>query len=185
VWFNKDIGYWGSGSGGGHFHGGSSYNMAAAFLIAPPGSSDVGQTNAVVYPLNWWATGAPSDTSLSSIELQLFYYYGNNSSGQHTNLRTGFFANQLGSSPNGWHHLAVVNDLGGNTLAFYVDGNRVYSGPALDVSTFGSGADQGIIKWTFTGNSTLLNNAWGSMDELYIYQRALSAAEVQQLYTSP
>src|SRR5207247_1598250 len=118
---------------------------------------------------NWWSFAPPSDSTLGVIELVLYY---RNAAGTGVFVHTRFFASQLVATGDGWHHLAAVNDLGGNTLTFYVDGNQVYSTTALDVSSFGSGADRGVIKWTFVGNNTLLNNAWGSMDELYIFQRA-------------
>lgn len=176
TWFNKDIGYWGSGSGGGDFAGTGPYDLSAAYLLTNPGWPGVDYFGAVVYPLNWWCFN--QDVSLSSVELVLYYQDG---AGAPDFIHTGFFGNELVATPDGWHHVAVVNDLTANVITFYVDGTQVYSTTAVDVSWSGSGADQGVIKWGIVGSSVQLNNAWGSMDELYIFDRALTSTEVSTL----
>jgi hypothetical protein len=78
-----------------------------------------------------------------------------------------------------WHHVAVIIRAG-QDVSFYVDGglSSIYY-----LTTFGGavgspliiGGPPGIPAWPFTG----------SMDEVGIYGRALSTAEIAQLYGGP
>ena len=78
-----------------------------------------------------------------------------------------------------WHLVALVLPYSGNTTAdieFYIDGlPEAHSSQVYAVNT-GCDMDVKIGKALNTG-------AWrGWMDDVRIYDRALSAAEVQQLY---
>ena len=77
-----------------------------------------------------------------------------------------------------WHHIVAVGD--GETVTIYLDGKYAVSGGAAITGTYGSssypvnigggGVFDDVDNW-FTGD----------IDEIYIYQRALSAAEVAGL----
>ena len=79
--------------------------------------------------------------------------------------------------PNTWYHLACTYD--GTDLKFYIDGNLT------DTTTHVGGViPNGGRDITIGGN-----DAWGEyfdgvIDEVHIYNRALSEAEIQALMTS-
>jgi predicted transglutaminase-like cysteine proteinase len=78
-----------------------------------------------------------------------------------------------------WHHLAVVIRLG-NSVTFFVDGalsssQAINSIPAPSASHF----QMGLNPWIPYGNYF-----FGLMDEVRIYDRALSASDVVSLYNS-
>jgi hypothetical protein len=74
-----------------------------------------------------------------------------------------------------WHHLVVAKS--GNTVVFYVDG-VAYPAPAYDSKfVFSTGAAIGAA-----GDNSG-DNFLGRIDEVGIYNRALSSSEVQSIYT--
>ena len=80
-----------------------------------------------------------------------------------------------------WHH--VVQTWDGATNTFYYDGVFAGSAPYSANSTltekFGFGCDGGVLGYI------PYDESWdGKMDEAFVYSRALSAAEVQRLYTN-
>jgi hypothetical protein len=91
----------------------------------------------------------------------------------------GFPSQYVISDPidNDWHHLAATRD--GISLKFYIDGNLIGTSPT----------PAGAIPQVLTDMFQLgygWNTDWkywnGSMDDLRIYRRVLSASEVQTLY---
>ncbi len=77
-----------------------------------------------------------------------------------------------------WHHVAVVVNIGQN-VQFYVDGNLSSTAP---IKTAGNGDSWsnlvvGVNPWTDAGNYFT-----GDIDEVRVYNRALSAAEVATVY---
>jgi len=84
----------------------------------------------------------------------------------------------IGNFTNGqWHHIALTRS--GVNMTLYVNGATVGStvyAPAIDLAGF----DVNNI-----GASQFLANFWeGSVDEVSIYNRALSASEIQSIYNS-
>ncbi len=77
-----------------------------------------------------------------------------------------------------WHHLVGVHDAKAATLAFYLDGCRV--GNAGNVRVVGPGPDPLVIGAEYY--SGLKNFFAGQIDDVRIYDRALSAAEVIELH---
>jgi hypothetical protein len=81
----------------------------------------------------------------------------------------------------GWHHLAYTFDDTANTQVVYVDGVAA-----------ASSAHTASINWAGLGSNTILGDntgntdyqLYGSMDEVRIHSRALSASEIQALYNS-
>jgi Concanavalin A-like lectin/glucanases superfamily/Glycosyl hydrolases family 2, sugar binding domain/Glycosyl hydrolases family 2 len=79
-----------------------------------------------------------------------------------------------------WYHLAGVRDLTTGSLTLYVDGQK--AGTANACLGEGSSGHTVIGRAKFNGNPV---DYWrGAVDQVRVYDRALSAAEVAQLYTS-
>lgn len=72
---------------------------------------------------------------------------------------------------NAWHHVAMVNNAGSAT--FYFDGAP--DGTATSISGFSA---------TEIGNDPVTEAVWGTMDDVRIYNRALSASDVLTLYNT-
>lgn len=84
---------------------------------------------------------------------------------------------------NNWHHLVVVIDQSGNTRKHYVDGNLIYTG------TLPSGAWNGAATQKITSgrlfapqDGLYYNNFVGSIDQVRIFNTAITAANVTSLY---
>jgi PKD repeat protein len=71
-----------------------------------------------------------------------------------------------------WHHLVAVKD--GAAAALYVDGVAVHSSPT------GAGSTPPVSPWHVMRNGTNAAFSEGEADEVAIYERALTAAEVRQ-----
>jgi hypothetical protein len=101
------------------------------------------------------------------------------SSGNHlyTNIGGEAFHSQSGTiTPNTWYHVAFVWD--GNTITHYVNGINV--GSALVTSLY-TGGDRVYIGIRRGGGTDELGFN-GTIDEVAIYNRALSEAEIRQRY---
>jgi hypothetical protein len=88
-------------------------------------------------------------------------------------------------SSGAWHHLAIVYDrsqTGGNAVALYVDGSLQRPNRNLDsaTNTNAFGADL-IYFFSHEGTSQF---ASGKVDELQIFDEALSATQIQKIYRS-
>ncbi len=79
-------------------------------------------------------------------------------------------------SDTNWHHLAMTKS--GTTVVFYVDGVPYSTPPYYSVFTFNTSVAIGATGEGF-GNSF-----FGSIDELAVYNRALSTAEIQAIYNA-
>jgi hypothetical protein len=82
-----------------------------------------------------------------------------------------------------WMHLAVVCDRAGGRVAHYVDGQCVFSGP-LKMPTPLRIQNAELGSWTpgFRQDRRPVRNLAGSMDEFFLFARALGDSEVQKLY---
>ncbi len=80
--------------------------------------------------------------------------------------------------PSEWHHLAVV--LSGTTGALYVDGGSPTVNSAMTLSP----AALGAIDYALIGRSQFGVDPYfdGSIDDLRVYDRALSASEIEALH---
>lgn len=76
-----------------------------------------------------------------------------------------------------WHHVVGVRDKSSGELKIYLDGT-------LDGTTSDSSGSLGSTDFATIGMSTNLNDHQfdGKIDEVKVYSRALSAAEVEKLY---
>jgi hypothetical protein len=87
-----------------------------------------------------------------------------------TSFNTGL---STGSVRNGWHHLLATKE--GSVTAFYVDGQLVHSGAGAASATSRS-------VWHVMRNGATAQYSEGRADEVALYDRALSASEVQRRY---
>jgi len=78
-----------------------------------------------------------------------------------------------------WHHVAVTKS--GTVVSFYVDG-VAYPAPSSYVSTFQFNTPAAIGVRGDLINANNNDSFAGAIDELAIYNRALSAAEIQSIY---
>jgi hypothetical protein len=76
-----------------------------------------------------------------------------------------------------WHHVAVTKS--GTSVVFYVDG-LAYPAPSPYTSVFNFDTDIAIG----ARGDTLANSFLGSIDELSVYNRALSQSEIQAIYNA-
>ncbi|HZQ47624.1 MAG TPA: LamG-like jellyroll fold domain-containing protein, partial [Verrucomicrobiae bacterium] len=85
---------------------------------------------------------------------------------------------QSGITDTNWHHVAVTKT--GTTVVFYVDGvafpAQTYSG------AFSYASD--ILRIGVLGGKSLTAPFYGAIDELAVYNRALSATEMQGIFTA-
>ncbi|MEM7111243.1 MAG: LamG-like jellyroll fold domain-containing protein [Chloroflexota bacterium] len=77
-----------------------------------------------------------------------------------------------------WQHVAIVLD-GGNNVHFYVDGVLTNSLPATAIST---STAESLIIGALLNNGTASEQFHGQIDELAVYKRALSGAELFSIY---
>jgi len=82
-------------------------------------------------------------------------------------VSSGYNVNNL----RGWHHITAVGS--GSTTTFYIDGVSV-----------GSSAVKSTSNIDYIGNYQYGGQNWGTIDDLRVYNRALSAAEITTLYKS-
>ncbi len=93
------------------------------------------------------------------------------------NVRGGETRAHTAIKDTNWHHLAVTKS--GTTVVFYVDGVAYPAADANYDAEFGFTTEAAIGA---SGKNAVLN-FWGLIDEVGIYNRALSASEIQAIYT--
>lgn len=93
------------------------------------------------------------------------------------------FSSDISMNDLKWHHIAILRD--GNVARLFVDGKKIgddfnVSDKILDISSDGLilGQDQDCRGGCFEPNQ----NWNGEIDELLVYSRALTAAEIEELY---
>ena len=105
--------------------------------------------------------------SCTSIAGRVGFWVGDNSS--------RYLCSPSGINNNSWHHIAGAYN--GTTAVVYIDGVAVASGARTN------GLNQTSQALQF-GQSNLSGDFLGTIDEVRIYNRALSAKEIQQLYNA-
>lgn len=88
---------------------------------------------------------------------------------------TEIWANYPSLANNNWHHIAITYDK--SSLILYIDGiNKAETSYSSDIQTNG---DVDLGRHSLGGGE----NFNGRLDELAVYNRALSSSEIQNLYT--
>ena len=82
---------------------------------------------------------------------------------------------------NGWHHVAGTFNQG--EAAIYIDG-QLDNSTTMSVSSIMNDVQPLIIGgcWSYCGTDHFINTLNGTMDDVRIYDKALSVKEIQQLY---
>jgi len=99
----------------------------------------------------------------------------------HTTAAEQRLESPAGLAANGWHHLAIVLPTGATyTGALYMDGVVVATNPAMTLHL----SDVGTTTLNWLGRSPFTADPFfnGSLDDLRIYERALSASEISALF---
>lgn len=91
--------------------------------------------------------------------------------------RYSFYTASQAIRDSDWHHIVVV-DQGNGTVEFYMDGDFL---EAMTKQSYNSDTKE---KAAIGGLANTLNGQWfnGSIDELFIFKRALTKTEVKRLY---
>ena len=101
------------------------------------------------------------------------YGHANTSAGASTLNSTGYQMTQAAFNGTGWHHMMCVFD--GTQMTYYINGAQV----GVPVNT------TGMFKLQNVGSFTDMSYAaFDEMDELAIWQRAVTASEVLQIYNA-
>lgn len=108
---------------------------------------------------------------------KLYFYIKNTGATSYAVYSTDAFdAGDLGT----WFHVAVVCTASGSALKLYVDGSDVSASAGTFTGTFYQ-HDSGLAFGNEYNGGT--NATEGSLDEVFIYNAALSAADIQELMT--
>ncbi len=78
-----------------------------------------------------------------------------------------------------WHYIFAVRDLSSSSLSLYVDGVRVAINPSCTGTT--SATNQ---SWDIGRGNRAIEYLTGSVDDVRVYNRALTADEISKLYNS-
>ncbi|MCL4405315.1 MAG: DUF2341 domain-containing protein [Patescibacteria group bacterium] len=167
----------------GKFGQGASFNGSNSLISLPNGTGASGTTWTGSYWINFTTTVSPNiavvfaekssntgaffsninRTAIGAIECAIY----NNSSNYYV------ISASSGYNDGKWHNVVCVEN--GATLYLYIDGILSNSGPSSGFSVVYNYGYLGA-----NGGGTSLN---GSLDEVRVYNRALSPAEVQDLYS--
>lgn len=185
----------------GHAGNAASFDGASAYLTfqAPPGS-DTGLpvSKKGSWTISLWVNGAPQaggnyycveSSSLNNNPLTAFIARAN------TNTTAVYFRDVNGNNPvnlpavtnisldNAWHHVAMTYDAVSKAFRHYVDGSMVYSNNFTpnynnnyldDLVNLGARNRNGVVDLYFAGK----------VDDLALWARTLSQAEIQSVITS-
>jgi hypothetical protein len=110
---------------------------------------------------------------------QVLQYY-NSSGGDNGTTTSNRSSNNMSLSIGTWYHFVWVYTASAGTVDFYKDGSSIGQGTSLNTSQFNSNATF-FVGVGYTGSSFPYD---GMMDEITIWSRALTPAEVNTLYNS-
>jgi len=91
---------------------------------------------------------------------------------------TSYVGNSINISDGSWHHLVFIKDIDNSVMKLYVDDAEVISAPLVQDYDF-------MINGTLLlGKNYVSTNYFeGSIDDIFIYNRALATAEINTLFT--
>jgi hypothetical protein len=133
-----------------------------------------------------WINTTSSDTCVISLSYGLRMFAGNST---HTYItlynssRTVNCISSVASNDGKWHHLCATYDVNTNNIKFYVDGINTGNANYTSGYTYASSWANGIFIGRDPNNSTVNDHYLfkGRMNDVRIYDHALSAKEVKEL----
>ncbi len=111
-----------------------------------------------------------------------WYYNGSGGSHRQQPVGSGPVVAGTGADPNTWHHVAMVYDLDADSVKYYHDG-ELYDEDAANAGTLHTTPTGFHIGDYRSGSGG--RNFDGYIDEVAIFDEALSSYQVQQLVTNP
>jgi len=147
-------------------------NRAAApygFLMALGYNKETGGAGGYAY----WDYETNYDVVIYTNDMLGAYGHANTSASLSTLNSTGYQMTQALYNGTGWHHMMCVFD--GTQMTYYINGAQV----GVPVNTTGAFKLQNVGSWT-----DYSYGAFDEMDELAIWQRAVTASEVLQIYNA-
>jgi hypothetical protein len=99
------------------------------------------------------------------------------------NDNTNFYTSTNTYDDGVWHHLAIINNVSNLTQSIYLD-NSLLNVTAMSSSSWNTGVagEVGIGSLYSTGNARWQDSFGGEIDQVRIFNKALSAGEVTTLY---
>jgi hypothetical protein len=132
--------------------------------------------------LNKWSQGTQDEYLLSLDANRVVGFGWKTTAGSNWGTPSYNYVNSTGQVPlNTWTHIAVVRN--GATLSFYVNGTLASSSAAMDTNPFRNGSNSLRIGAQQRGGMT--RNFPGRIDEVRIYNRALTQGEIQTNMKTP
>jgi hypothetical protein len=128
--------------------------------------------------------------SATDVGVQFWISFGGASGSLYANLKDiGAVSHPITSPsgllvPNAWQHVAVTYNRLTGVATLYINGNQVAS---QNLGSFTPRTNYNLLlgAQTFTGTATAPNKVFnGGLDELSVYSRALSAAEIQSIVSA-
>jgi len=95
-----------------------------------------------------------------------------------TNLAISYYVNDIGFTYNNWHHIVLVYDRANSNYYYYNNGTQYSITPTVSSHSHTAFAD------LYIGRPSQSNNYYadGKIDEVAIFNTALSAEKIQQIY---
>lgn len=131
-------------------------------------------------PASQWSPGiVAKGADSSSVEYGLMWGYGNNIGFYSTGGSSSLWTTNSPTPTNAWAHVvAVLEGSGANQAKIYVNGSLVRQGTLNLPSTYSPARPLYVGRWR---DSYYFK---GMIDEVYLFNRALTAGEVGELYGS-
>jgi hypothetical protein len=162
---------------------GNAMSFSGSSYVDAGNPSNLSFTN-TSFSISAWAKGNPQTTGVSCIIAKGYNYYCYNYGDAHYGFRI-YDGTNIGTQTltdvfdNRWHHFVVVIDRANGQMKGYVDGAS--NGETTNISNFGNLLGSANNVTTGGGSGSFFN---GSIDDVQIYNRALSAGEVLALYNA-
>jgi len=155
---------------GGKFGKGGTFDGSGDYVY----SSDDVLSGASEYSISFWMNRDSSSSGIGYIMYLggLPYVYSDDSNGHLRHRANDTNLNSSNLSDDTWYHVVVMND--GSTSKIYINGEL----DAQAADTIGNHSEVYIGRNGSSGNSYF----YGKLDEIRVYNRALSPREVKKLY---
>ena len=144
-------------------------------IMHPTGTLNTGTKTAIVYRINSGQAGTLNAGYIG------FYFRGEN--GDETDEINGGVESNTGITDGKWHHLVFSATPSANTMNIYVDGVA----KTVDYSHQETTSVMANFEFPLTigarnNRGTIENFTTGNLDDVRVYDRALSAADIAELY---